>query len=131
MNKITVAIVSLAVVLYIAGFSISQNVSSPLANAPHYSSEITIIPHPDPELKGTYQCTVKLTNLETGEEISGPNLVLVKGMEGTAGTAHDWLSLDTFLKASSDAEGKRIHYSFDIFYKKSKIGNNSCTLTLE
>ncbi len=116
-------------VLYTTDLTKSQEPLN-IKNAPHYSSTITIEPHTDPELLGTYKCTVKLKNFETGEEISGPELVLIKGMENTAGTSHDWAHLDTFIKASCDKEGKTFNYSLDIFYKSTKIGNNSCTIKL-
>jgi len=112
-----------------AGVLLSQDSTSTLKNAPHFASEIVI--KPNPELEGTFKCWAKLINLETGEAIDGPNLVLVKGMEGAAGTAHDWLDLDTFLKASSDKEGKTVTYVFEIYYKGIKIGRNSCEITFE
>jgi len=123
------AILVLISILHLTGLSKSQDTPSTLAEAPHYTSEITI--KPNPELEATFKCNVKLTNLETGEDISGPELILVKGMEGTAGTAHDWLNLDTFLKATSDKESKAVTYSLDIYYKGTKIGNNTGNITLE
>ncbi len=122
--------ISIVLLLYVVSLSLSQDAPK-LTDAPHYATEITIAPHTDPELAGTFQLTVKLKNLETEEEISGPNLVLVKGLENTAGTGHDWAHLDTFIKASCDEGGKTINYSLDIYYKGDKIGNSTCSISLE
>ncbi len=127
---IVVIVVSI-LLIYVGGLSISQESSSILTESPHYSTEVIIEPNSEPELEGTLKCTVKLKNLETGEDISGPNLFLVKGMDGTAGTSHDWANLDTFIKVSSDKEGKTIYYSLDIYYKGNKIGNSTCNMTLK
>ena len=125
---VTVLVIFISIyLLFIPCLSTSQDESAIPAEAPHCASEIII--EPNPELEGTFKCSVKLTILETGEVISGPELILVKGMDGTAGTAHDWVHLDTFLKASSDKEGKSVHYSLDLFFKGARIGNNSGKIT--
>ena len=115
--------ISFALVLFLTIstviFSTAKEDKKKASTIPQFGVEVTIKPNPEEE--GTFKCNVKVTDLASSVEFTGPEPTLYKGLEQRTGTAHNEASLDMFLVTKISKDCKTVEYSLDVYKAGEKV----------